>query len=320
MEMPANGVSFETGTYQLDIPARHEPGELKYTRTRLLKGRSKELCQALGRLLQEQPPCIARVCYAAETWSIYGEPLDTTDVSKAIQNKYENEFEDDLLGLLGSSKFKSREKYFRELADGTATEDPASVFGKYTRVFASYVEKVKMRYRLVDSKIAELVRKYIHPDGTLKKVSKVVTLKLERNLALLRRLRRVGEFCAKCNKKRDSKDWRTSSDRRMLLAIELVIRKHRAKYGWTIGMGEQTFKQLLRFKNDGVKKQLEKATGKWILKGCTYLWMLRNAEAHSANYQDQRDQLLDTCLPPKADELCEELERLPEVRTRAARL
>eukprot|EP00971_Amphidinium_carterae_P296816 5896337-Amphidinium_carterae.1 len=69
----------------------------------------------------------------------------------------------------------------------------------------------------------------------------------------VRRFKIVGECCTQCVKKTASRKWRTSSDRRMLLAIESVIRKHSQNMAGQLAWANMS---RVGFNNTGVKKQL----------------------------------------------------------------
>ena len=300
LKMTPNGFTFVGECWNLNLPSQNDPHELDYARSEFLSSAAKDDKEVLAELLAELPS-VPLMAYTANIWKdSQMDEQPKSSVQERVNCKLLSEFVTEMTGLLQDPSWSSpdRLKYIHNLAMGTVTEDPSNFFGFcYQSFFEKYILKLNSgKFKFVGNPWTTCILRCVAPNGTVVLKTNEPILQLFQNGEILQKLVRVGELV-----RSTVRGWKTlrPEDRRTRVQVERICRKHGREHGWQPAEEDYHFQRLLNWSNDGVRKSIEEHGFK--MKWCTYLEMLRNANAHfTSKNGDEYKQLLTQCLPNRA--------------------
>ncbi|CAJ1456856.1 unnamed protein product, partial [Effrenium voratum] len=310
VRMTPNGFTFAGACRRVSLPWQNPVHELDYARQKFLATavddtEKDELTDLLGEIRS-----VPLMAYTAAVWKDEQSKIDT---QKRVNMKLRDEFVTEMTPLLGDPSWSNpqRLQYIRDLAIGQATSDPADFFDEtvYDCFFKPYIYEADGKFSFASNPWTVCVAYCLDASGTLLNQSNFPVLQWCQNEQRLQQLARVGELV-----KGTLRRWFPSANsplsgdqKKLRWRVESICRRHGRQHGWHPEEGEPYFQQLLNWSNSGVnvsirERQLNRTKQnkpcRLDMRWCTYLEMLRNANAHftSRNRADY-EELLFNCLP-----------------------
>ncbi|CAJ1456908.1 unnamed protein product [Effrenium voratum] len=310
VRMTPNGFTFAGECRRVSLPWQNPVHELDYARQKFLATaiddtEKDELTDLLGEIRS-----VPLMAYTAAVWKDEQSKIDT---QKRVNMKLRDEFVTEMTPLLGDPSWSKpqRLQYIRDLAIGQATSDPADFFDEtvYDCFFKPYIYEADGKFSFASNPWTVCVAYCVDASGTLLKQSNFPVLQWCQNEQRLQQLARVGEL-VKGTLRRwfpSAKSPLSGDQKKLRWRVESICRRHGRQHGWHPEEGEPYFQQLLNWSNSGVnvsirERQLNRTNQnkpcRLDMRWCTYLEMLRNANAHvtSRNRADY-EKLLFNCLP-----------------------